>query len=211
MPIATAASIHGTVYDLYLNKVKNAVVTIDSIPQQKFVLQDGKYSFEVPFGDYEVEVTNIKGDDILASERIIINTNGDYNFDIILFPDEDTEDLDFDDIPVPDNLEDLNGEKDFPNPVKKIALVFALFIISLFLRHFYKKYRQNKAQPVHEKDDLSKVLEIIKKEGGRINQKDLRKHFSLSEAKMSLLITELESKGKLSKIKKGRGNILILK
>ena len=43
-----------------------------------------------------------------------------------------------------------------------------------------------------------------------MTQKDLRKHFAMSEAKISLMITELESLKKIKKIKKGRGNIIIL-
>ena len=212
VPVASAASIHGTVYDLYLNKVNNAIVTIDSVPSQKFVLIEGKYLFQVQFGDYEVKVTNIKGDVVLASERIIINSDGDYNLDIILCPDETLSDIDVEDVAVPDNLDDLNGAKEFPNPINKIILIIIIGIALLFARHFYKKYNHKKAkEPVHEKDDLGKVLEAIKNEGGRINQKDLRKNFPLSEAKMSLLIAELESKGKIQKIKRGRGNILVLK
>jgi uncharacterized membrane protein len=59
--------------------------------------------------------------------------------------------------------------------------------------------------------DLGTVLKIIKEEGGRTTQKDIRKKIPLSEAKVSLMISELEAKGKIEKIKKGRGNIIILK
>jgi uncharacterized membrane protein len=53
-----------------------------------------------------------------------------------------------------------------------------------------------------------KVLTIIKKEK-RTTQKDIRKAIPLSEAKISLILTDLESQGKIRKIKKGRGNVLI--
>ena len=33
----------------------------------------------------------------------------------------------------------------------------------------------------------------------------------LSEAKISLILTELEHKGQIEKVKKGRGNVIILK
>jgi uncharacterized membrane protein len=56
-----------------------------------------------------------------------------------------------------------------------------------------------------------RVLEIIKKHGGRTTQKDIRKELPLSEGKISLMITELEHQGKIEKIKKGRGNIIIMK
>ncbi|MBN2458300.1 hypothetical protein JXB31_04180 [Candidatus Woesearchaeota archaeon] len=52
------------------------------------------------------------------------------------------------------------------------------------------------------------VLNILKKEK-RITQKEIRKQLPDSEAKISLVISEFESKGIIKKIKKGRGNIII--
>jgi uncharacterized membrane protein len=53
-----------------------------------------------------------------------------------------------------------------------------------------------------------KIMQMIKKEK-RTTQKDLRKIVPLSEAKVSLIISDLENKGKIRKFKKGRGNIII--
>jgi len=58
-------------------------------------------------------------------------------------------------------------------------------------------------------EDLKKVLDIIVKEG-RITQTELRTKLPYSEAKVSLLVADLEDRGLIRKIKKGRGNILIL-
>ena len=58
--------------------------------------------------------------------------------------------------------------------------------------------------------DTEIILEILEKEGGRATQKEIRKHIPLSEAKISLMIAELEHQGKVKKVKKGRGNIIIL-
>ena len=58
-------------------------------------------------------------------------------------------------------------------------------------------------------DDAEKVLNFIKQEK-RTTQKDIRKEFPVSEAKISLILTELESKGKIKKIKKGKTNVVIL-
>jgi uncharacterized membrane protein len=72
--------------------------------------------------------------------------------------------------------------------------------------------QKDKKEKVEElDDDLKKVLDILKAEGGRTTQKEIRKHIPLSEAKVSLIITEMEVKGMVEKIKKGRGNIIILK
>ena len=67
-----------------------------------------------------------------------------------------------------------------------------------------------KKEEIMEQDDLKKVISIVEEEGGRATQKDIRKKMPLSEAKISLLIAELEHTGKIKKIKKGRGNIIIL-
>lgn len=59
-------------------------------------------------------------------------------------------------------------------------------------------------------EDCRQVLSIIEKSDGRITQLDLRKMLPYSEAKVSLIVTDLESRGLVKKIKKGRGNVLIL-
>ncbi len=60
-------------------------------------------------------------------------------------------------------------------------------------------------------EDLAEVVELIRKEGGRITQKELRKKLGYSEAKMSLIIADLERRGIVEKVKKGRGNIIFLR
>ncbi|MBU0461991.1 MAG: transcriptional regulator, partial [Nanoarchaeota archaeon] len=62
-----------------------------------------------------------------------------------------------------------------------------------------------------ESDYEKLIVGMLHKNEGRITQKELRKEIPLSEAKISLLISELEHKSKIEKIKKGRGNIIILK
>ena len=60
--------------------------------------------------------------------------------------------------------------------------------------------------------ELKKIIDVLKEHGGRATQKDIRKKYpSLSEAKISLMITELQHKDIVQKVKKGRGNIIWLK
>lgn len=76
-----------------------------------------------------------------------------------------------------------------------------------------KKKKIAEKQSISEESQenyLEEVLKIIEEEDGRTTQKEIRKKIPLSEAKISLLIAELEHKGKIKKIKKGRGNIIIL-
>jgi len=71
-----------------------------------------------------------------------------------------------------------------------------------------------KSEVLEESDlppDLKEVLSVIRDGGGRITQKELRARLKYSEAKVSLMITDLEDRGMVKKVKKGRGNVIILK
>ena len=59
--------------------------------------------------------------------------------------------------------------------------------------------------------DLKEIIDILESLGGRMTQKDLRARLNCSEAKVSLMITDLEDRGLVHKVKKGRGNIILLR
>ncbi len=59
--------------------------------------------------------------------------------------------------------------------------------------------------------DLQQVMDIIRGQGGRITQKDLRSKLKYSEGKVSLMLADLERRELIEKFKRGRGNIVILK
>ncbi|MBW6517044.1 MAG: hypothetical protein K0A89_00880 [ANME-2 cluster archaeon] len=59
-------------------------------------------------------------------------------------------------------------------------------------------------------DDLNEVLGIIRQAGGRLTQKELRSKLRCSEAKVSLMVTDLEDGGLVRKVKQGRGNVILL-
>ena len=58
--------------------------------------------------------------------------------------------------------------------------------------------------------DLQEILDILRTQGGRMTQKDMRKRLKYSEGKVSLMLLDLEKRGKIQKFKKGRGNVLFL-
>ncbi len=61
-------------------------------------------------------------------------------------------------------------------------------------------------------DDAREVLDTLKRSGNRLTQKELRDRLQgLGEAKISLIVSELEALGKIRKIKQGRGNILVVR
>ena len=209
-----AATIYGTVYDLSLKKVNNARVEINTIPKQFLIAQNATYSFDVPNGRYAIKAQLMQKDDVLASvqENITISQDGNYVIDLILFPDieEGVEDPGID---VNGDIIEETGDKD-----GILLIVFAVLLVSGIIAGmvYYSRIREHEKPKPEEtiqgnEDDLEQIIKIIKKEGGRATQKDIRKQIPLSEAKISLMIAELEHKGTIEKIKNGRGNIIILK
>ncbi len=199
IPIVQAAVISGNIYDINLNPAKNTVIKITTTPEQTYVSKDSTYMLSIPEGKYIITATYEKDSTKYSYKKEIrVVEEGTYVLDLILYPG------DIGDIPVEE-------------PQKSYSYVWFYFliivIISLIAFIIYKFKPKLKKKPVKkEEDDLTKqVLQYIKDQGGRITQKDIRKKFPASEAKISLIITELEHKGTVEKIKKGRGNIIILK
>ena len=207
IPIAFSATIYGTIYDLSLDRVKNARVEVNTEPNQFYISKNGSYAFNVPVGEYTVKAEQYIGNSLKASvsENITIKDDGTYVLDLILFPiieEELEEDIELIGIP---------EEKASFSNIFIFIFVFLLFIFIAYLVYLLKtKKPKIKKEEIMEQDDLKKIIDITKEEGGRITQKDIRKKMPLSEAKISLLIAELEHNGKIKKIKKGRGNIIIL-
>ncbi len=209
--IALGATLHGTIYDSSLNPLENAIVELDSVPKQTYVSKQGSYSFKAPSGDYTIKATyQSQAITFVAQENIIVKDEGDYVIDMILFPDisEESELLD-EDI----DISDIDFEE------KPVTLGFYAFIIGvlffiIILIIYFKKIKQ-KTKKSTEADRLSDetagIIDFIKKNEGRVTQKEIRKNFQVSEAKISLMMSELERKGKIKKIETGKGNIIILK
>lgn len=193
----SAATLHGTVYDLDFDVVENAIVEINSNPAQSIIAVNGEYSFELNSGEYVLEAKYYIGQTLVSSvsEEVSIVEEGDYVLDLILFPNLDEEivdDFDFDD----------EGTNNYYWVVAVVLLLAVLYFL------YMKKKKPKKKK--FDRDEADDVLEFIKKEGGRTTQKEIRKNLGLGEAKMSLIIAELEHKKVVKRIKKGRGNIIIL-
>jgi len=59
--------------------------------------------------------------------------------------------------------------------------------------------------------DLQEIMDIIRGQGGRITQKDLRSKLRYSEGKVSLMLADLERRELIEKFKRGRGNVVIIR
>ncbi|PIN73989.1 hypothetical protein COV20_02650 [Candidatus Woesearchaeota archaeon CG10_big_fil_rev_8_21_14_0_10_45_16] len=224
IPLASAATLQGAVYNDNLEVEKDVLLEIDTTPAQKLLSKDGNYAFELLPGTYTLEAR--KGL-ITVTEKVLIQQEGTFKLDLFLLPDFTDEDELW-----AETDEDLLAgvEEESSNIwsyiIAGLFLAFAVWrIVAARKRYgslgkFRKKMKIEQSKTIEEhKEDLAqepgyveKALEIIKKHDGRISQKELRKEMAyLSEAKVSLIITELEHKSLVEKVKKGRGNVILLK
>src|SRR3989344_6378185 len=191
VPLASAVTIHGTTYDFDLSKISNALIEINSSPAQRLVATQGAYTFNVPPGIYRLRATS---KDLLIEEEVRALDEGTYVLDLILLPSlEQADALLAEDIEIP-NVDFVIESKP---PLHWIAWLAALLAIGALIAWFSRK--KHKTLP----PDLEEVLQFINKEGGRANQKDIFRNSNYSEAKISLIIDDLESRGLVKRIKKG--------
>ena len=214
-----AATIQGTIYDwTTLEPVPDTVVTVNSNPQQTYISKEGTYSFELAPGAYilsAVHYTNSKPDAAI-NETITITSEGIFTIDLILFPETDFgsdlfNESDFD---ISDPYED-EGYFEYIYLVAVAGVVLVVFAFRKRIRGHLKAGGAEKRISQHSSSsrelsgELKQVVSVLKKNGGRMTQKDIRREFPLSEAKVSLMITELESLGIVKRIKKGRTNVVV--
>ncbi|MBN2052553.1 hypothetical protein JW756_03545 [Candidatus Woesearchaeota archaeon] len=222
IPFCLGTTIHGKVFDYNFAVAKNSVVSISTVPEQQIVAVDGTYSFSVPKGDFVISamLKDISGSIVyFVNDTVSIANDGDYVRDLIMFPSNDLDELDLE-----NDFSELSVEAN-PAVQRIVLIVVALALIFIFIWLYCGAFRKNckifhkliprieEAKPEKKKeaveaDDIYGLADFIKK-NKRVTQKEIRKAFPLSEAKISLMISDLESQGKIRKIKKGRGNIIV--
>ncbi len=280
VPIIQAATIHGTLYDLNLDPVKDALVIINTVPQQQYLSKDGTYSFEVSKGTYTLVAKN---QNLLSKDQVKIDKEGKFVYDVFMLDSFSEEDQIFADAGSLNVSEEKKGFAKYPLWTWLLAIGMILILIGRAVLIKKKFERKNGSQEIkvtmkkeaekksdvyekkeveekkvgevrgkvgteerkegqveeklennednidenkvgetlgddnfeeedEEPDYLNNTLDIIKKNEGRITQKKLRKEMMhLSEGKVSLILTELEHKGLIEKVKRGRGNVILLK
>lgn len=216
LPFTEAATLKGSIYDSNLNLEKDVLVEISTTPEQKYLSKEGTYIFQLSVGEYELSAR--KGLNEVV-EKVKIEQEGEFILDLFLLPDVTEEESLWQETNEELILEDLPKKYETWRywVVGIILLLLAIRFLKIrkkygSLKEFRKKVQESKEIRENDQEQLEEVLNIIRKHEGRIKQKILRKELlHWSEAKISLIVTELEHKGKIEKIKKGRGNVLILK
>ncbi len=240
-----AAQLNGSIYGPGLEPLKNCVLTVNTTPIQRFVLNMSVYTLSLEPGTYNLKVECFEDGEFLTDvENVTIPSANSsispiYHFDFIAIPDLEGANVDvlanltF----VPSENETGKSTSNTTRSGKKTEantlwffyiLLLALFVFGLLvLVYFYRSHQkgkmveedqkgqdENKFGPSHMdnelSDDLKQIIAALRDEDGRATQKELRQLFHWSEAKMSLALAELESYGIVKRIKKGRGNIVVL-
>jgi uncharacterized membrane protein len=223
---AQAATVYGTIYEWsdFDNPLKNTWVEVNSTPVQKVLSATGTYSFNLTPGSYLIKARYYHNDilEYTADEEIHIDKEGNFTHDLLLFPPTDSEYQYLGDINLTSSLD--KSESNTRYYIIALIIVFTALFILLWLRR--KKNKSNEQGGAEETieipleniakteskelpEDLRTIYELILKKGGRVTQRDLRKEVKYGEAKVSLMIADLENRGLIKKFKKGRANIII--
>ena len=195
--------VSGAVFNIFLEELNSAIITIDTQPEQTIVSKDGTYSFTLSPGEYTLRAVYYSDNDVYETEqKIEIKEKGNYNIDLILLPSLEKEDQENDEFDIPEQEETAY--------IKKIIIALATILVATLI---YLKKRKSMVEPEiksESEDGLDNIVQYLKDSGGRSTQKDIRRKFPSSEAKISLMLTDLESRGIIKRIKKGRSNVIVL-
>lgn len=224
--LASGASIVGITYDANLEP-STAILEVNTTPVQTMVAKSGRYSFNVPNGSYRILA--ISRENYTAEQFIEVKENGSYNIDLILFARDEDVVREFREVSQALAGNGIAAEETPQNQnntptLIALGLLIAFVVAIIVSRFMIKQLRAPPTETTTAKKlvtiqkflqhagitkDQHRVLSEIQKSNGRITQKELRKALSdWSEAKVSMEVTELEEKGVITKLKKGRGNVL---
>ena len=213
LSISLAATVHGTVYDWYtFEPLNDVIVFVNSTPTQQLISKDGNYSFQLPIGNYQITAKYYENNSLLleSTDKVSVVSDGNYLMDIIMFPAIDLGEPLFNE--TDPNLDEQYLFTDQNNWMNIAFFSIALTAVVLLLASKIRTRKNEPGEALAEKPaKLSKearqVLEIVQREQ-RLTQKELRKKLPWSEAKVSLIVADLDERGMIKKIKKGRGNII---
>ena len=152
-PFAAGVIIEGSVYDMGLDPLSDAIVQINTSPAQKIVAKQGSYSFNVPPGDY---ILSASSKDLIAEENVSIAEGSSFTIDLILFP--DFAETSFEDIPDIPEVESLIQSAPTPWYAWLLWLVFLSFLAYVVFRI---SRRHEEVKHVAVDDDLKRILKLI--------------------------------------------------
>ncbi len=189
--LCSAAFVHGDIYSGDLQKLNRTVIRVDGPFSYQLVTDRANYSIYLPEGDYRISasVSDGYGNTALYAEEAVKVGSDDQRMDLVL------------------------------RPAWRMEYTFALLAFVIVACAFLWARRQGGIpRPHHEApaarkavepdEDAKAVLRALDGFEGRATQKELKEALGFSDAKLSLILSELESLGSIRKFKSGRGNII---
>lgn len=230
-----AAIVEGVVYDgLTLEAQANSILTINTNPIQTKVSKDGSYSFTVENGTYVLDAEYRERGVVTqrAQRTLLVDKDGTYTVDIILLPEVGAVPNE----PLPGEEDEPTLLSQLAHAAGWWAIVVVLLAAAGYAVWNVTTHTRQKRTPAHaqketipDSNEIDKsednkqeigvaeldqyaeeVIGHIKRGGNRMTQKELRGMMKIGEAKVSLVVSELENEKIIKKIKRGRENILIL-
>lgn len=206
--------------------VPDAVVKLSGPTTVQQVAENGTFSFDVPEGDYELSAYQYDGSTVslFAKESLHVGTEKIWFVAVLFPPSEFEEEL----LPLMEEPEGVEvPEQPQQDPLLLYIVILLLLVILAFLAFLFlrsgkpKEYPKGpfpgaeeatkppSASPAKELDDEERrVLQILEESEGMRTQKELREILNCTDAKMSLLLSSLEARGLVKRIKRGRENIV---
>jgi len=185
------AFVYGDIYSSNLEKINKTLVKVEGEFSYQVVTDKANYSIFLPEGEYRISASsfNEQGDLVLYTEENIKVGSEDQKVDLVL-----SHVSTFDQLII-------------------VALVFLIIIVFIWSNHFWYPGKKKPAEAIKPKKqeldaDAKRVLKVLESLEGRATQKEVLEATKFSNSKLSLILGELESIGKIRKFKRGRGNII---
>lgn len=197
VPGAFGAHVSGTIYAPDLSRINDSILRVNTTPEQVIVITNGSYALDLRPGSYLVAVESGNRSDV---QRFSIAGNGSFVRDFILLPQ-----LDVPNAPDLGPILPQGGPRGAPGwLIPSVAVALVALVLTGWL--VARTRRQKRGYDAYERA----VIEALIKRGGRATQKQIRSEVPFSEAKVSLVISDLASRGLVRKFKRGRGNVVVL-
>jgi len=202
LSLTHAAYIYGDIYQQNLEKVNKTAIRIEGRFSYQLVTEKANYSIFLPEGEYQISASAFdqSGNPMLRAEENVNVGSEDQRLDLVLKP--------------VFNL-------DFLPYVIAFGLIAGVFLwanrkweskatgVSSESRKSEEKKEPSISVPQFElDDDANAVLRTLDSMEGRATQKEIKEALRFSDAKLSLILSELEQYGYIKKFKRGRANIV---
>ena len=197
--VSCAAFIYGDIYDSNLERLNKTAIQVEGRFSYMLVTERGNYSLFLPDGDYKLSASAFDGagEPAFYTEEQVSAGAADQRVDLVLKPVK----------------RDASGNIVY---AALAALALGAFALAFYLNH--RRAGQNQEpeateeapKPIKAEPDegMKSVLRALESQDGRATQKELKEALGFSDAKLSLILSELEHSGYVKKFKRGRGNIV---